>query len=113
MPKLKTKDEIYVIKTGEFEDILPLELIIQSINANFSNNLHCSVRDFDSNLKMTKNLHNLFKNKGFGEYKKAEFAKMVKNFMENSSENIFKSEIKITSEIFEIIERIKNMRIAS
>ena len=38
---------------------------------------------------------------------------MVKNFMENSSENIFKSEIKITSEIFEIIERIKNMRIAS
>lgn len=62
---------------------------------------------------MTKNLHNLFKNKGFGEYKKAEFAKMVKNFMENSSENIFKSEIKITSEIFEIIERIKNMRIAS
>ena len=113
LPKLKTKDEIYVIKTGEFEDILPLELIIQSINANFSNNLHCSVRDFDSNLKMTKNLHNLFKNKGFGEYKKAEFAKMVKNFMENSSENIFKSEIKITSEIFEIIERIKNMRIAS
>lgn len=108
LPRLKAKDEIYVIKTGEFEDILPLELIVQSINANFSNNLHCSICDFDLNLKMTKNLHNLFKNKGFGEYKKAEFAKMVKNFMENSSENIFKDDIKITSEILEIIERIKN-----
>ena len=33
---------------------------------------------------MTKNLHILFKNKGFGEYKKADFAKMVKNYLEDT-----------------------------
>lgn len=49
-PKLKAKDEIYLIKAGEFEDILPLDLIIKSINSNFSNNLHCAKTDFDSNI---------------------------------------------------------------
>lgn len=83
LTKLRVQDKIHLIKAGEFEDILPLDLIINAINSNFSNNLHCSMADFDSNLKMTKNLHNLFKNKGFGEYKKADFAKMVKNYLEN------------------------------
>lgn len=103
MPKLKTKDTIYLIKAGEFEDILPLELIIKSINSNFSNNLHCDEADFDPNLKMTKNLHILFKNKGFGEYKKADFAKMVKNYMETSDSK----KPDISSEIAEIINGIK------
>ena len=69
------------LKSGEFEDILSLNLIINSINANFSNNLHCSTADFNPEIKMTKNLHILFKNKGFGEYKKADFAKMVKTIL--------------------------------
>lgn len=103
MPKLRAQDEIYVIKSGEFEDILSLSLIINAINANFSNNLHCAAADFDPELKMTKNLHILFKNKGFGEYKKADFAKMVKNFMENSKNGDFT----VTSEIEEIIRKIK------
>lgn len=105
MPKLRPKDEIYVIKSGEFEDILSLNLIINSINANFSNNLHCSAADFNPEMKMTKNLHILFKNKGFGEYKKADFAKMVKNYIENSCGNSFK----VTPEIKEIINKIKKM----
>ncbi len=107
-PKLKNGDEIYLIKTGEFEDIITLSLIIESINANFSNNLHCSENDFDPELKMTKNLHILFKNKGFGEYKKAEFAKMVKNYMENSLPDM-DFDIEISAEIKEIIERIRKI----
>lgn len=104
-PKLRQKDEVYLIKTGEFEDILSKELIIDSINFNFSNNLHCGIEDFDSNLKMTKNLHNVFKNKGFGEYKKADFAKMVKNYIENNPNSIQKRYL--TPEIEEIIGKIK------
>lgn len=103
MPKLRTQDEIHVIKSGEFEDILSLDLIINSINANFSNNLHCCAADFSPEIKMTKNLSILFKNKGFGEYKKAVFAKMVKNFMENSCGSV----LNVTSEIKEIVKKIE------
>ncbi len=101
LPKLRSQDEIYLIKSGEFEDILPVNLIIDAINFNFSNNLRCCFEDFNPDLKMTKNLHNLFKNKGFGEYKKAEFAKMVKNYLENNKG------IDIGIEISEIINKIK------
>ncbi len=107
LTKLRPQDKIHLIKKGEFEDILPIELIIKSINANFSNNLHCSKDDFDFNLKMTKNLHNLFKNKGFGEYKKAEFAKMVKNSLENTKEENISFEV--SKEIEEIVNEIKKI----
>lgn len=102
--KIRKQDKIYLIKNGEFEDILPLHLIVESINHNFSNNLKCCIEDFDRNLKMTKNLHNLFKNKGFGEYKKAEFAKMVKNYLEY---DILDSLNIISPDIAEIIDEIK------
>jgi len=105
-PKLRPCDKIHLIKHGEFEDILPHELIINAINANFSNNLHCSNEDFDDCTKMTKNLHNLFKNKGFGEYKKAEFAKMIKNYLEHPNCGL---NLESASEIKEITEEIKNM----
>lgn len=101
VPKLRRTDEIYLIKTGEFEDILSSGLIINAINFNFSNSLKCCPDDLNPNLKMTKNLHNLFKSKGFGEYKKADFAKMVKNYLENGSAIIVSDEIK------DIINRIK------
>lgn len=126
LTKLRPQDRVYLIKTGEFEDILPLQLIIKAINDNFSNNLHCFESDFDPNIKMTKNLHNLFKSKGFGEYKKAEFAKMIKNYLENSIGNKSamdfanglsstlikddnKQDIIVSLEIEKIIEEIKQI----
>ncbi len=108
LTKLRPQDKIHLIKAGEFEDILPLELIVNSINNNFSNNLHCSKEDFDLNCKMTKNLHNLFKNKGFGEYKKADFAKMVKFYLEKIG-GMQDTNTLISDEIREIIDEIKKI----
>ncbi len=109
MTKLRPKDKIHLIKSGEFEDILPLDLVINAINDNFSNNLHCTKEDFNFDYKMTKNLHNLFKNKGFGEYKKADFAKMIKFYLEKE-QSISKSvKENISLEIKEIIEEIKKL----
>lgn len=102
LPKLRNKDKIHLIKTGEFEDILTLDLIIRAINFNFSNNLHCSINDFEPETKMTKNLHRLFKKKGFGEYQKAEFAKMIANYLQNNKID------DIGLEIQEIINEVKN-----
>lgn len=104
MSKKRDRDKIYLIKNGEFEDILTLDLIINAINHNFSNNLRCTKDDFDKNLKMTKNLHNLFKNKGFGEYKKADFAKMVKNYLECDDSDRYDI---ISQDIIGIINEIK------
>lgn len=111
LTKLRPQDRIHLIKAGEFEDILPLELIVKSINNNFSNSLHCCLEDFDLNCKMTKNLHNLFKNKGFGEYKKADFAKMVKSYLEKSDNDCSaqKNSALISGEIKEIIDEIKKI----
>ena len=51
---------------------------------------------------MTKNLHRLFKKKGFGEYQKAEFAKMIANYLQNNKID------DIGLEIQEIINEVKN-----
>lgn len=111
LTKLRPQDKIHLIKAGEFEDILPVELIVKAINNNFSNNLHCCMEDFDLNCKMTKNLHNLFKSKGFGEYKKADFAKMVKSYLEKIDCDCkkHKNNVLISEEIKEIIEEIKKI----
>ncbi len=57
---------------------------------------------------MTKNLHNLFKNKGFGEYKKADFAKMVKFYLEKIG-GMQDTNTLISDEIREIIDEIKKI----
>ncbi len=80
-PKKRDIDRIYLIKEGEFEDILPKNLIIKAINFHFFNELACSEADFENDLKMTKNIELAFKTKGLGDFKKAAFAKMVENYL--------------------------------
>lgn len=105
LPKLRTKDKIHLIKKGEFEDIIPKKIIIDALNKKYSNSLHCSENDFDENEKMTKNLHEIFRKKGFGEYKKADFAKALKEYMQSTS---LKKE-DLSEEIIEIMEEIKKL----
>ncbi len=83
-PKLRDKDKIYIIKSGEFEDIIPKELITKALNARYESSYTCREEDFHEGEKRTKELHEIFKQSGFGEYKKAEFAKTLKEFMQNN-----------------------------
>ena len=101
LPKLKKKDKIYILNNGEFEDILPVSLIEKSLKYSIENISESPVEHFDKTEGAVHYLEEFYKTRGAHEFKKAEFAHIVK-------ENI--SGIKDVSEEFkEIIDKIKNL----
>lgn len=97
-PKLRNFDNVYILKSGEFEDILPLNLIKRTLNKTLKNFSSVSLEDLRKDKPMTKILAELLKEKGL-EFKKAEFAQFV-------SENI-NDKKDLSKEIIEIFENIK------
>lgn len=77
-PKLRTGDRVHVINCGEFEDLLPLHLIEKALAVALANISIRDADDIDTNLPMAKNLEEMFKKRGLHEFKKAEFAQIVK-----------------------------------
>ena len=71
---------------GEFEDLLPKSLIIKTINNELNNFATITEEDFDNSLSEVKNLINIFKLKGLHEFKKADFAKLIKDNISNDSD---------------------------
>lgn len=97
--KLRENDKVHVIKSGEFEDLLPLNLIKRTLNRHFRNHFSIKLKDLRKDMPMVQILSELFRERGL-EFKKAEFAALV-------SENI--SSIKdVSKEIEEIILSISN-----
>lgn len=96
-PKLRPKDKVYIIESGEFEDILPLNLIKRTLNKHLKNFSSISLDDLRKNLPMTKILGEILKSSGM-EFKKAEFAALV-------GENILDSK-DVSEEIKIIISEI-------
>ena len=99
-PKLRPIDKIHLLECGEFEDLLPLELVKRTLDDELSNISIIEQEMFNAEISRVKILEEVFKNRGMHEFKKVEFAKMVKR-------NI-KSQEDITSEIIEIIDEIRN-----
>ena len=97
-PKLRDIDKIHLVSCGEFEDLLPKSLIIKTLNMHFANFTSISESDLDDEQPEVKNLENIFKTKGLHEFKKAEFAKLVRANITESSD--------ISAEIAEIIKEI-------
>lgn len=100
LPKLREFDKIYLLSHGEFEDILQKELIIKTLNDYFKNLNIIEDNEFEDE-RMVKNLEEIFKKKGFHEFKKAEFAQLVKNHI--SSDEDLSDEIKL------IIEELRKL----
>lgn len=99
-PKLRSIDKIHLLECGEFEDLLPLELVKRTLDDELSNISIIEQEMFNAQQSRVKILEEVFKNRGMHEFKKVEFARMVKR-------NI-KSQDDISSEILEIIEEIRN-----
>lgn len=99
-PKLRKGDKVYVLKSGEFEDILPKNLIKKTLNNYLKNFSSVESSDLNQDLPMTKILEEIFKQKGFGEFKKAEFATLV-------AENI-SSKQDVSKEIAAVVDEIVN-----
>ena len=99
-PKIRGIDKIHLVSCGEFEDLLPRNLIIKAMNKCFSNFASINNDDFDDSLSTVKNLEMIFKHKGVHEFKKAEFAKYVKECIDNKDD--------ISQEIYDIINEISD-----
>jgi len=97
-PKLRKNDKIHLVSCGEFEDLLPKSLIIKTLNNELSNFASVTEMDFDASLSSAENLEYIFKTKGLHEFKKAEFAKLVRECITDDSD--------ISSEIASIIMEI-------
>ncbi len=82
--KLRQDDAVYIINSGEFEDLIPKNILINVINSVHDNELHCNINDFDEALVNSKNLDLIYKKYGFGEFKKAHFAHQLKEHIEKN-----------------------------
>lgn len=97
-PKLRKIDRIHLVSCGEFEDLLPKSLIVKTVNSHFKNFLKITEQDFLQDISTVKILEEIFKRKGLHEFKKAEFAKLVREEIAKSTD--------ISEEISDIIKEI-------
>lgn len=102
-PKLRNIDKIHLLKCGEFEDLLPLDLVKRTLNYELNNISIIENEMFNTDAPRVKILEEVFKTRGMHEFKKVEFAQMVKR-------NII-SETDISSEIRDIIDEIKTVKL--
>lgn len=75
--ELYPKDRIFILKEGEFEDIISKPLIVKAINEFYHLTTHISQADIEGESPMTYKLHLLWKEKGLGEFDKIKFAKLI------------------------------------
>ena len=102
-PKLRKCDTLYLLKCGEFEDLIPKIILQKTINYIHKNEYNCIFDDFSDDNSMVENLEFIYKKYGFGEFKKAKFALELKEYIENycTKEDFISSEI---VEIIKILE---------
>ena len=96
---LRPQDKTHLISCGEIEDIIPKNLFKYAINSEFKLQSKVSVNDFNKNISMVENLHNIFKEKGFGEFKKAKMANLIKNIINKNTV--------LSEELAKILEEIE------
>ena len=101
LPRLRSIDRIHLVSCGEFEDLLPKALIIKTLNKHFTNFATISEKDLSENLSEVQNLETIFKTKGLHEFKKSEFAKLVRENITANSD--------ISEEIRAIISEISRV----
>ncbi len=80
--KLRKSDELYIISCGEFEDLIPQNVVMKIINFIHNNEISCKYDDFTSP-SMVLNIEEIYRKYGFGEFKKANFALDAKKYIEN------------------------------
>ncbi len=98
-PKLRSCDKIHLLACGEFEDLLPINLVLRTLEYELKNISILEKEKLNEDIPRVKFLEEVFKTRGMHEFKKVEFAQMVKL-------NI-KTDEDISPEIRDIINEIK------
>lgn len=84
--KLRNEDRVHLLNSGEFEDLLPLNLILKTINSHLKNFASISIKDLEKDEPMVKILEEIFKCCGIHEFKKAEFAHLVQGQIKSTED---------------------------
>ena len=98
-PRLRSCDKIHLLACGEFEDLLPIKLVLRTLEYELKNISILEKEKLNEDIPRVKFLEEVFKTRGMHEFKKVEFAQMVKL-------NI-KTDEDISPEIRDIINEIK------
>lgn len=75
--QILSKDKCILISNGEFEDILPHNLISQTLNNEYEPASPFCEDDFKYSGRMTDNIENFYRTRHLGEYKKSKVAKFL------------------------------------
>lgn len=100
-PRLRKHDRIHILECGEFEDLLSMDLIKRTLEYEISNISLIEQELFDTPEPRAKILEDIFKTRGMHEFKKVEFAQMIKNNIKTIED--------ISPEIANIIDEIRNL----
>ena len=98
-PRLRKIDKIHLIDCGEFEDLLSLDLIKRTLEYELSNISILELEMLNEPMPKAKILEEVFKTRGMHEFKKVEFAQMIKNNIKSYSD--------MSAEIVGIIDELK------
>lgn len=98
-PRLREFDRVHLLECGEFEDVLPINLVKKTLSYGLKNISMIELEAVNQECGMVKILEEIFRHRGMHEFKKSEFAQMVK-------ENLT-CEADVSPEIAEIIKEIK------
>ena len=98
--KIRKQDTCYLLNSGEFEDLLPLNLIKRAIEYSFQNISLLDLDNLTQNEPMVKQLEEIFRTRGLHEFKKAEFANCIKANIKDTTD--------LSEEIINIIKLISN-----
>lgn len=96
--KLRPIDKIYLLKSGEFEDILPVDLVEKTL-IYATENISLPAVECIEKGHTVEFLEDFFKHRGLHEFKKAEFAEMVKENLSSTAE--------VSEEIKSVIKAIE------
>ena len=97
-PKLRKFDKIHLVKSGEFEDLLPKSLIKKTLNYSTENISATTTAEIEEYSSTVEFLTEFFRHRGLHEFKKADFALAVKENISETSD--------LSDEIKEIIKEI-------
>ena len=100
--KLRKNDKIHIISCGEFEDALPKDLVERTLNNELKNISVTDINIKEEQGHRVKYLEEIFKHRGMHEFKKVEFAQMIRGNISSKAD--------LTPEIARIIEEIKNLK---
>ena len=104
-PRLRKFDRVHIFKCGEFEDSLPVDLIKRTLTYGLKNISMVELEAINQDMRMVKILEEIFRHRGLHEFKKSEFAQMIKTNLIDHND--------ISPEISSIIDEIQKTALNS